>query len=66
MSEIVIRHAESTDAQALGQLYAQVPVYSDTLQLPYPPAALWEGRLRILLLTVSRWWPALTANWSGI
>ncbi|KQN60452.1 MULTISPECIES: GNAT family N-acetyltransferase [unclassified Rahnella] len=45
MSEIVIRHAESTDAQALGQLYAQVPVYSDTLQLPYPPAALWEGRL---------------------
>ena len=45
MSEIVIRHAETTDAEALQHLYAQVPVYSDTLQLPYPPAALWAGRL---------------------
>ena len=45
MSEIVIRHAEAADAEALQHLYAQVPVYSDTLQLPYPPATLWEDRL---------------------
>ncbi|MBF7996679.1 GNAT family N-acetyltransferase [Rahnella laticis] len=45
MSEIVIRHAEARDADALQHLYAQVPVYSDTLQLPYPPASLWEDRL---------------------
>ncbi|TPG58855.1 GNAT family N-acetyltransferase [Ewingella americana] len=45
MSEIVIRHAQASDAEALHQLYAQVSVYRDTLQLPYPPATLWEGRL---------------------
>lgn len=45
MSEIVIRHAEAADAEALHHLYAQVPVYSDTLQLPYPSATLWADRL---------------------
>ncbi len=45
MSEIVIRHAEDRDAQALHQLYAQVPLYTGTLQLPYCPESLWEERL---------------------
>ena len=36
MSEIVIRHVETTDAQALHHLYSQTPVYRDTLQLPLP------------------------------
>lgn len=34
MSEIVVRHVETTDAQALHQLYSQPQAYRDTLQLP--------------------------------
>lgn len=39
MSEIVIRHVETTDAQALHHLYSQTPVYRDTLQLRYRPSS---------------------------
>lgn len=36
MSEIAIRHVETSDAQALHHLYSQTPVYRDTLHLPLP------------------------------
>lgn len=45
MSEIVIRHVETTDAQALHHLYSQTPVYRDTLQLPLPSVESWQKRL---------------------
>ena len=45
MSEIVIRHVETTDAQALHHLYSQTPVYRDTLQLPLPSVESRQKRL---------------------
>ena len=45
MSEIVIRHVETTDAQALHHLYSQTPVYRDTLQLPLPSVESSQKRL---------------------
>ncbi|CAI1127766.1 putative acetyltransferase YhhY [Serratia entomophila] len=45
MSEIVVRHVETTDAQALHQLYSQPAVYRDTLQLPLPSKELWQQRI---------------------
>ncbi|MEG9836188.1 GNAT family N-acetyltransferase [Serratia marcescens] len=45
MSEIVIRHVETTDAQALHHLYSLAPVYRDTLQLPLPSVESWQKRL---------------------
>ncbi|MFK3843439.1 GNAT family N-acetyltransferase [Serratia sp. NPDC087055] len=45
MSEIVVRHVETTDAQALHQLYSQPQAYRDTLQLPLPSIELWHKRL---------------------
>ena len=46
MSEIVIRHAEARDADALRHFYAQPEVYHHLLQLPHPPAELWQDRLK--------------------
>lgn len=45
MKEIVVRHAEIGDAQALQQIYAQPAVYRDTLQLPHPPLHAWTERI---------------------
>ncbi|MCL6742947.1 N-acetyltransferase [Kosakonia sp. R1.Fl] len=46
MSKIVVRHAEARDAESLRQFYAQPEVYHNLLQLPHPPAELWEDRLK--------------------
>ncbi|MCB1608674.1 MAG: GNAT family N-acetyltransferase [Xanthomonadales bacterium] len=46
MSEINIRHAGPDDAAAVHAIYAETEGYRNTLQLPYPPAALWEQRLQ--------------------
>jgi len=45
MREIVVRHAEIDDAQALQRIYAQPAVYGDTLQLPHPPLHAWIDRI---------------------
>lgn len=45
MSEIVIRHAEPGDAEALRQNYMHPGVYYDTLQLPHPSLEYWQERL---------------------
>ncbi|WP_368544269.1 N-acetyltransferase [Enterobacter soli] len=45
MSEIVIRHAEPKDAEALRQNYMHPGVYCDTLQLPHPSLEMWQERL---------------------
>jgi len=45
MSEIVIRHAEPKDAEALRQNYMHPGVYHDTLQLPHPSLEMWQERL---------------------
>ncbi|MGO4745594.1 GNAT family N-acetyltransferase [Serratia quinivorans] len=45
MSEIVVRHVETADAQALHQLYSQPQAYRDTLHLPLPSVELWHKRL---------------------
>ncbi|MGT8858311.1 N-acetyltransferase [Enterobacter sp. 186315] len=45
MSEIVIRHAELTDAEAFRQNYTHPGVYHDTLQLPHPSLQYWQERL---------------------
>jgi putative acetyltransferase len=45
MSEIVIRHAEPKDAEALRQNYMHPKVYHDTLQLPHPSLEHWQERL---------------------
>lgn len=45
MNEIVVRHAEIGDAQALQQIYAQPAVYRDTLQIPHPPLHAWADRV---------------------
>lgn len=45
MSEIVIRPAETRDADAIRQIYAQPEVYHDVLQLPHPTQEMWQERL---------------------
>ncbi|OMQ21049.1 GNAT family N-acetyltransferase [Serratia oryzae] len=45
MGEIVVRHAENKDAEALHQLFSHPVVYRDTLQLPLPSKELWQQRL---------------------
>ncbi|CAI2451659.1 Spermine/spermidine acetyltransferase [Serratia ficaria] len=45
MSEIMVRHVETTDAQALQQLYSQPALYRDTLHLPLQSIELWQRRL---------------------
>lgn len=45
MSEIVIRHAEPGDAEALFRILSQPETYSDTLQIPHPSLKIWQERL---------------------
>ncbi|EOD55752.1 GNAT family N-acetyltransferase [Aeromonas molluscorum] len=45
MYEIQIRQAETSDAQALRDLYAMPGAQGGTLQLPYPTLAMWQKRL---------------------
>ncbi|CBG91080.1 N-acetyltransferase [Citrobacter rodentium] len=45
MSEIVIRHAETKDYEAIRQIHAQPEVYRNTLQVPHPSPEMWQARL---------------------
>ncbi|HDC4531802.1 TPA: N-acetyltransferase [Enterobacter asburiae] len=45
MSEIVIRHAEPKDYDAIRQIHAQPEVYHNTLQVPHPSEQMWQERL---------------------
>lgn len=45
MSEIVVRHAEIGDAEALHQIYSQPTPQRDTLQIPHAPLKMWKDRL---------------------
>lgn len=45
MSEIVIRHAETRDYEAIRQIHAQPEVYCNTLQVPHPSDHMWQERL---------------------
>lgn len=45
MSDIVIRHADAADAEALRQINAQPEVYHNTLQLPHPSMEMWQERM---------------------
>ncbi|NDL64115.1 GNAT family N-acetyltransferase [Acerihabitans arboris] len=44
MVNIIIRHAEAGDYEQIHLIYAQLQVYSNTLQLPYPSQDLWKNR----------------------
>jgi L-phenylalanine/L-methionine N-acetyltransferase len=44
---LIIRHSESRDIEAIRQIYAQPSNYASTLQLPFPSAELWQGRLGV-------------------
>ncbi|XTZ38695.1 N-acetyltransferase [Salmonella enterica] len=46
MSNIVIRHAELRDAEALRYFNAQPEVYHHLLQLPHPSMEMWQERLQ--------------------
>ncbi|MGE6982025.1 N-acetyltransferase [Kluyvera intermedia] len=45
MSDIVIRHAEPKDYDAIRQIGAQPEVYHNTLQVPHPSSQMWNERL---------------------
>ncbi|NYU11743.1 acetyltransferase [Enterobacteriaceae bacterium CCUG 67584] len=45
MSEIVIRHVEAADAEALRQFNNHPGVYHQTLQLPHPSMEMWQERV---------------------
>lgn len=45
MSEIVIRHIEARDAEALRDIMSHPGVYHDTLQLPHPSMDMWHDRV---------------------
>lgn len=45
MSEIVIRHAEPKDYDAIRQIHAQPEVYHNTLQVSHPSLEMWQARL---------------------
>ena len=45
MNEIVVRHAEAEDAQALQQIHMMSEVIYNTLQIPHPSLAMWRERL---------------------
>ena len=45
MSEIVIRHIEPSDAEALRDIMSHPDVYHDTLQLPHPSMEMWHERV---------------------
>ncbi|WLS79235.1 GNAT family N-acetyltransferase [Erwinia pyri] len=47
MSEIVIRHAEPGDAEALHRMMSQPETYRDTLQLPHPALKVWQDRAAV-------------------
>ena len=42
MSDIVIRHAEPKDIDAIRQIHAQPEVYHNTLQVPHPSEHMWR------------------------
>ncbi|WP_318371101.1 N-acetyltransferase [Enterobacter sp.] len=46
MSEIVIRHAQPNDAEALRQINARPEVIHNTLQLPHPSMEMWLERMK--------------------
>ena len=43
--ELLIRHAEPNDLEAIRALYAEPNVVSGTLQVPFPSLELWRKRL---------------------
>ncbi|PUX28907.1 GNAT family N-acetyltransferase, partial [Cronobacter turicensis] len=45
MNEIVVRHAEAEDAQALQQIHTMPEIIHNTLQIPHPSLAMWRDRL---------------------
>lgn len=45
MSDIVIRHAEPGDAEAVHRVFSQPEVYYNTLQVPHPSLAMWQARM---------------------
>lgn len=45
MSDIVIRHAEPKDVDAIRQIHAQPEVYRNTLQVPHPSESMWRERM---------------------
>lgn len=47
MPEIVIRHAEPGDAEALHRILSQPETYRDTLQLPHPALKIWQERVAV-------------------
>lgn len=48
MKQIVVRHAEIDDAQALHEIYSQPGLVSDTLHIPHPALKLFTDRLSSL------------------
>ena len=44
--DIIIRHAEPSDAEALHRIFSGPKAVAGTLQLPYPRLALWRERLQ--------------------
>ncbi len=61
MNDIVIRHAEPKDYDAIRHIHAQPEVYHNTLQVPYPSGHMWQERLaeRPGGRALSSWSPAL-------
>jgi predicted N-acetyltransferase YhbS len=47
MSNIVIRHIEASDAEALRHINSHPGVYHDTLQIPHPSMAMWQERAAV-------------------
>ncbi len=45
MAEIVIRHTEPGDFEAVQRIFLQPAAYANTLQLPYPSRESWRKRL---------------------
>lgn len=45
MKQVVVRHAEIRDAEALHEIYSQPALYRDTLQLPHPTLKKWQTRI---------------------
>lgn len=45
MQDILIRHSNSTDVDAITKIYESPEVYSGTLQTPFPSSATWEKRV---------------------
>ncbi|MEN0578011.1 putative acetyltransferase [Phytobacter palmae] len=47
MNDIVIRHIEASDAEALRHINSHPGVYHDTLQIPHPSMAMWQERAAV-------------------